>query len=119
MSDVVKPGKEATHFEHARPILSVANLDASLKYYIEVLGFKVNWQVPGFAEVSRDRCGIMLCEGEQGNPGTWVWIGVVVIIFGTGLALVPNAQQLRSTVLVPAAVPSLEAKGMTTAGAGE
>ena len=28
----------------------------------------------------------------------WVWIGVVVIIFGTGLALVPNAQQLRSTV---------------------
>lgn len=26
--------------------------------------------------VSRDRKSIMLCEGEQGQPGTWVWIGV-------------------------------------------
>ncbi len=49
----------------------------------------------------------------------WVWIGVVVIIFGTGLALVPNAQQMRSPVQVAVPVPSLETKGMTTAGAGE
>ena len=67
---------ETTHFENVSPIFSVADLEASLKYYIEVLGFKVNWQVPGFAEVGRGRCGIMLCEGEQGHPGTWVWIGV-------------------------------------------
>ena len=26
--------------------------------------------------VSRDGRGIMLCEGDQGNPGTWVWVGV-------------------------------------------
>jgi len=27
------------------------------------------------ASVSRNRCSLMLCEGDQGNPGTWVWIG--------------------------------------------
>ena len=26
--------------------------------------------------VSRDRCCIFLCEGDQGNPGTWAWIGI-------------------------------------------
>lgn len=76
MGDAQNAGVMGTYFENVSPIFSVADLEASLKYYIEVLGFKVNWKVPGFAEVSRGRCGIMLCEGEQGHPGTWVWIGV-------------------------------------------
>jgi len=49
----------------------------------------------------------------------WVWIGVVVIIFGTGLALVPNAQQMRSPVQVTVGVPAIDPKGLTTAGAGK
>jgi catechol 2,3-dioxygenase-like lactoylglutathione lyase family enzyme len=65
-----------TCFENVNPIFPVANLDASTKYYVEVLGFKVNWHVPGFASVGRGRCNLMLCEGEQGNPGTWAWVGV-------------------------------------------
>ncbi len=65
-----------TYFENVRPIFPVSDLEASIKYYVEVLGFKVNWHVPGFAEVSRGRCGIMLAQGEQGHPGTWVWVGV-------------------------------------------
>ena len=28
------------------------------------------------ASVARDGCSIMLCEGAQGQSGTWVWIGV-------------------------------------------
>ena len=28
------------------------------------------------ASVSRDRCHIFLSEGDQGNAGGWVWIGV-------------------------------------------
>ncbi|HYL93320.1 MAG TPA: cytochrome c-type biogenesis CcmF C-terminal domain-containing protein, partial [Alphaproteobacteria bacterium] len=35
----------------------------------------------------------------------WVWIGVLVVVFGTGLALVPNAAQLKSPV--PVAVPAV------------
>jgi cytochrome c-type biogenesis protein CcmF len=49
----------------------------------------------------------------------WVWIGVIVIIFGTGLALVPNAQQLRSPVQVTVGVPAIDPKGLTTAEAGK
>src|SRR4051812_43835330 len=58
------------------PILSVKDLPASMRFYIEMLGFKLDWQTAMFASVSRDRHAIMLCQGEQGNAGTWIWIGV-------------------------------------------
>jgi hypothetical protein len=39
--------------------------------------FELDWHEPlVMASVSRDGRGLMLCEGGQGNPGTWVWIGV-------------------------------------------
>jgi catechol 2,3-dioxygenase-like lactoylglutathione lyase family enzyme len=76
MSATEQVSPTTTYFENVSPILRVADVEASVKYYVEVLGFKLNWQVPGFASVGRGRCGIMLCENEQGNPGTWVWIGV-------------------------------------------
>jgi predicted enzyme related to lactoylglutathione lyase len=64
-------------FEGVTPILRVGNLSASLEYYLGVLGFKIDWQGSGpMASVSRGRCHIFLCEGDQGNPGSWVWIGV-------------------------------------------
>lgn len=64
-------------FECVIPILRVGSLRASIDYYVSVLGFKVDWHEPGgMASVSRDGRAIMLCEGGQGNPGTWVWIGV-------------------------------------------
>jgi catechol 2,3-dioxygenase-like lactoylglutathione lyase family enzyme len=69
--------KAAIVFEGISPILRVRSLRASIDYYVSVLGFKVDWEDPGtFASVSRGRCGIFLCEGDQGNPGAWVWIGV-------------------------------------------
>jgi predicted enzyme related to lactoylglutathione lyase len=67
----------ATEFEGVTPILRVGKLAASIEYYVGVLGFKVDWRYEGIiASVSRDRCHIFLCEGDQGNPGSWVWIGV-------------------------------------------
>ncbi|MGB8887844.1 MAG: glyoxalase superfamily protein [Candidatus Korobacteraceae bacterium] len=68
--------ESANVLECVIPIFRVGNLPASIDYYVKVLGFKVDWHEPGImASVSRNRCGIMLCEGDQGNPGTWVWIG--------------------------------------------
>src|SRR5205814_106791 len=58
------------------PILSVKRLPASISFYVEMLGFKVDWQTATFASVSRDQRAIMLCEGEQGHAGTWIWMGV-------------------------------------------
>jgi catechol 2,3-dioxygenase-like lactoylglutathione lyase family enzyme len=58
------------------PILRVNNLADSIRYYVDVLGFKVDWEARPMASVSRSGRGIMLCQGEQGQPGTWIWIGV-------------------------------------------
>jgi hypothetical protein len=43
---------------------------------VDVLGFRVDWQYPLIASVSRGRCCIFLSEGDQGNAGSWTWIGV-------------------------------------------
>ena len=66
-----------TRFGGATPVFNVHSLEASIAYYVNLLGFQVDWQHRSmFASVSRDRCTIFLCEGDQGHAGTWVWIGV-------------------------------------------
>ena len=60
----------------AQPILPVADLRASIDYYVNALGFQHDWGDAGFASVSRDRCHLFLCENDQGHTGTWAWIGV-------------------------------------------
>ncbi|HEX5830675.1 MAG TPA: VOC family protein, partial [Gemmatimonadaceae bacterium] len=63
--------------EGVTPILRVRHLQTSIDHYVRVLGFTLAWNHVGvMASVSRDRADIMLCEGDQGNPGTWLWIGV-------------------------------------------
>jgi catechol 2,3-dioxygenase-like lactoylglutathione lyase family enzyme len=62
--------------ENVTPILRVEDLEASRRYYIDKLGFSLDWDAGSMISVSRDRKGIMLCERDQGNPGTWLWIGI-------------------------------------------
>jgi catechol 2,3-dioxygenase-like lactoylglutathione lyase family enzyme len=77
LAEIQKPLAATTAFECINPILRVQNLVASVDYYVNVLGFKIDWQDPGImTSVSRERCCIFLCEGDQGHPGSWVWIGV-------------------------------------------
>ena len=63
-------------FEGVNPLLRVTDLSASLEYYVAKLGFKIDWQAPFFASVSRGKCHIFLSVGDQGHLGSWVWIGV-------------------------------------------
>lgn len=64
-------------FEDATPILRVANMKKSVRYYGKVLGFKnAPWGNEHFTCVSRGKACIYLCRGSQGKKGTWVWIGV-------------------------------------------
>lgn len=66
-----------TNFECANPILSVADLARSIRYYVDVLGFSnAEWSGDDFTCVTRDNADIYLSEGDQGQAGTWVWIGV-------------------------------------------
>ena len=72
--------KGRTRFEDATPILRVTHLRASVDFYQTTLGFRQDWggdaTTPAMASVSRDGAAVILCEGAQGVPGTWVWFGV-------------------------------------------
>jgi len=81
MSSPKSPDLSSVGFGGVSPILRVKNAAASIQYFVKILGFKKDWQFPEgespfFASVSRGRCHIFLSEGDQGNPGAWVWIGV-------------------------------------------
>jgi predicted enzyme related to lactoylglutathione lyase len=62
--------------ENIAPILRCEDFAAAKRYYLDVLGFTLDFDAPWMAQVSRDRCAIMLCDRHQGEGGTWVWIGV-------------------------------------------
>jgi cytochrome c-type biogenesis protein CcmF len=47
---------------------------------------------------------------------SWIWIGVLVVIFGTGVCLVPNAVQMKSPVPTAVAVSSMEKQSLSPAG---
>jgi uncharacterized glyoxalase superfamily protein PhnB len=74
-------------FVGAKPILNVANVAASLAYYVERLGFELvfAWcdetgfdspRVPTFGEVRRGHAAIMLAQAAQGGPGMWIYLDV-------------------------------------------
>lgn len=68
--------KERGMIENITPILRCDDLETSKRYYVDVLGFKVDFDTPWMTGVSRDGRGLMLCREHQGQRGTWVWIGV-------------------------------------------
>ena len=75
------PGKldrnvAVVHVAEVTPILRVTNFEASVAYWVDALGFKLDWGSRGFGSVSRGNAHVMLCEGSQGSPGTWMWFGV-------------------------------------------
>ena len=67
----------STEFENSAPILRVTDMQVSLSYYVDVLGFRnADWGTEYFTAVRRDAAGIYLCRNDQGCRGTWAWIGV-------------------------------------------
>jgi ankyrin repeat protein len=64
-------------FRVCTPILNVKNAEASADYYVEALGWKVDFTAgDGFIGISRDNARIFLCQDGQGHAGTWVHIWV-------------------------------------------
>ncbi len=73
------PASKPVAFHSVIPVLRVNDIDVSLDYYIRVLGFEQDWRDDdgsSFASVSRGRCHLFLTVSDQGNPGSWMWIGV-------------------------------------------
>jgi catechol 2,3-dioxygenase-like lactoylglutathione lyase family enzyme len=70
------PCKLSIRIENIQPILSVKDMTVSRSFYKEILGFnEAEWGNDNFTSISKDNSGIYLCKGEQGNPGTWIWVG--------------------------------------------
>jgi predicted enzyme related to lactoylglutathione lyase len=64
-------------FECINPILRVENMQSSLEFYVNALGFEnASWGTEDFTSITRDRTGIYLCRGGQGQGKAWIWIGV-------------------------------------------
>jgi predicted enzyme related to lactoylglutathione lyase len=64
-------------FECINPILRVENMEASLRFYVDILGFtNAHWGNDEFTSVSRDGTGIYLCKSSQGQGRAWIWVGV-------------------------------------------
>jgi uncharacterized glyoxalase superfamily protein PhnB len=76
MSDHGSDEHSGAGLEGVTPILRVADFDASVSYYVDALGFELAWQAGHFGCVRRDHVALFLCEGSQGQPGTWLYIGV-------------------------------------------
>ena len=70
--------KEKLNFrvENVTPILNVSDINKSLAFYVDILGFKnAEWGDNNFTCITRDKTGLYLSKGQQGARGTWIWIG--------------------------------------------
>lgn len=79
MSSPTETAQRAISLGRVTPILRVADVAASLKYYVQMLGFKIDFPFPTeenafFASISRGDCRLFLSAGDQGHAGSWVWI---------------------------------------------
>lgn len=67
------------NFECITPILYSSDINASIRYFVDVLGFTGNWtwdDVPSFGGVDKGEVRIFFCKDGQGHPGTWLAINV-------------------------------------------
>lgn len=59
------------------PVFRVQNVEASIPYYRDALGFELRWGWgDGFACVARQQCSLFLTNDNQSQPRMWIWIGV-------------------------------------------
>ena len=69
--------------ENTIPVLAVSDLQVSIRFYRDVLGFKLDWggenDSSHMASVSRDGHAVMLQRREPLAPGC-VWIGGSILV---------------------------------------
>ena len=61
--------------ENTIPVLAVRDLDRSIAFFRDVLGFEMEWNAGDICSVARDGCSLMLQVQDEAHPGT-VWIGL-------------------------------------------
>ncbi|MGN6437412.1 MAG: GNAT family N-acetyltransferase [Agriterribacter sp.] len=67
------------NFQSVIPILYSSDVNASIRYFVEVLGFTGSWtwdEAPSFGGVDKGHVRLFFCKDGQGQPGTWLAINV-------------------------------------------
>lgn len=88
----------------ARPVLHVSNVAASLRFYVDCLGFTIPWQFEGVAQVDRDGCALILSEHWPEKVGKGLMFISLNVEPETNEAYVAALDHLRA---------ELEARGAT------
>jgi catechol 2,3-dioxygenase-like lactoylglutathione lyase family enzyme len=71
------PESSTDSFGSPTPVFRVKNVDDSIAYYVNALGFEYKWRAgDAFACVAKDACSIFLTNDNQSQPRMWIWIGV-------------------------------------------
>ena len=71
------PELQTNSFGTPLPVFRVKDVDASIAYFRDALGFELRWRAhDGFARVGREECSIFLTNDNQSPPQMWVWICV-------------------------------------------
>ena len=71
------PDTSASWLAPPVPVFRVRDVDASISYYCNTLGFQLRWRAAAdFACVARGHCTFFLTSDHQSQPRMWVWIGV-------------------------------------------
>ena len=71
------PESSTNRFGAPQPVFRVKDVDASIAYYLDALGFELRWRAgDSFACVARDKCSIFLTSDNQSQARMWIWIGV-------------------------------------------
>ncbi len=59
------------------PVFRVQDVDASIAYFTNALGFELRWRWGNsFACVAQGECSIFLTDDNQSQPKMWIWVGV-------------------------------------------
>lgn len=64
-------------FEKSNPILYSSDVNRSIRYYTEILGFENSWvwgNPTDFGGIVKDDVEIFFCLNGQGSEGTWLAI---------------------------------------------
>lgn len=76
MSTPAKTIQTPIRVENCIPILSVKDMKATRTFYVDLLGFEEeDWGSDEFTSFRHSGSGFYASQGDQGNPGTWMWIG--------------------------------------------
>jgi catechol 2,3-dioxygenase-like lactoylglutathione lyase family enzyme len=57
----------ATNLLQVTPFMHVADVRATVEFFVDILGFELLYRQPGYAYIEREGCGVRILEAGEGN----------------------------------------------------